>query len=265
MSRIHLRWRIFAALAFAVALQCGAADGGETRRIHVNGVDLSYIEQGSGEPVILLHGALGDLSSWQSQMDALSPKYRAVSYSRRYSFPNTNAYVPPNYSALIDAEDLAALISSLGLHHVRLVGQSYGGFVALAYTLRHRDRVLKLVMSEPPVHQLIRASAAGEAAYQDFMARIMRPAADSFRGGDERQAMSVFVDGMLGANRFEGLPPETLAIIMRSAPSVRALILSTDPFPLVAKADLAKLRVPALILTGGSIRSWRASCHAQSR
>jgi hypothetical protein len=59
-------------------------------KIHVNNVELHYIEQGQGEPLILLHGGLGDYRSWGPQMKFLSPQFRVISYSRRYHYPNNN-------------------------------------------------------------------------------------------------------------------------------------------------------------------------------
>ena len=61
---------------------------------HVNGVALEYRENGSGEPVVMVHGALSDHRIWQVQREALGQKYRAISYSLRYQWPGAPA--PPN-------------------------------------------------------------------------------------------------------------------------------------------------------------------------
>ena len=70
----------------------------EPARVRVNGVELAWTERGSGEPVILIHGGIGDYSSWEPQIEELSRYFRVISYSRRYSYPNHNASVPRNYS-----------------------------------------------------------------------------------------------------------------------------------------------------------------------
>jgi len=74
-------------VALAMLFECAGALAVEPVRTHVNGVDLSYIEQGSGAPVILLHGGMGDYSSWQPQLDSFARGFRVIAYSRRYSFP----------------------------------------------------------------------------------------------------------------------------------------------------------------------------------
>ena len=66
----------------------------------------------SRQPTILLHGGLGDYRAWQPQMQTLSPRYRVISYSRRYHYPNENPLTAGDHSALNDAADLAGLIAS---------------------------------------------------------------------------------------------------------------------------------------------------------
>jgi non-heme chloroperoxidase len=241
---------ILQSIALGTLFASADAQAVEPARMHVNGVDLSYIEQGGGAPVILLHGGMGDYSSWQPQLEPFTRRFRVITYSRRYSFPNDNPSVPRAYSPWTDVEDLAALIRRLRLHDVRLVGQSAGAFVALAFALKHPDAVHSLVLSEPPAHQLIRSTANGEAAYQDFMTTVMIPAANSFRQNDVQHAMETFVNGMAATNRFDGLSPGARADAMRNARSIEALCLSADPFPVLSRVELGRLRIPTLVVTG---------------
>ena len=131
---------------------------------------------------------------------------------------------------MTDVEELVGLIHKLGLRDVRIVGQSAGAFIALAFALKHADMVHSLVLSEPPAHQLVRDTADGEAAYQDFIATVMNPAADYFKKHDVQHAMAIFVNGMAAMNRFDSLSPEARAGIMRNARSIEALSLSSDSF-----------------------------------
>ena len=111
--------RIPLLLLFALLL-CGQAiaQGVQPAKIRVNGVELHYIEQGQGEPLILLHGGQGDYRSWKPQMKALSPQFRVISYSRRYHYPNNNPLTANYHSAFTEADDLAALIRKLKLERV---------------------------------------------------------------------------------------------------------------------------------------------------
>jgi pimeloyl-ACP methyl ester carboxylesterase len=150
-------------------------------KVLINAVELHYVEQGKGEPVIFLHGGSGDYRAWEPQLKAFSPNYHVISYSRRYSYPNQNPVLAKNHSAYVEADDLAALINKLKLGRVHLVGVSYGAFTALALALKRPELVRSLVLAEPPVHQLIRDTPSGEAVYQEFMANVWKPAAEAFK------------------------------------------------------------------------------------
>jgi len=226
------------------------APAAEPARIKVNGVTLSYVEQGSGPTLLLIHGGLGDYSTWQPQMEPFAKSFRVIAYSRRYAYPNTNPAPPPNYSLLTEIDDLAAFISALGLKEAHMVGQSVGAFIALGFTLRHPAMVKSLVLSEPPVYPLIRATKEGQLAYQDFLNTIWIPAGQSFREHDSQEAMRRLVNGISGANRFDSMPTAARAVLMRSARAMEAHCLSPEPFPDLAADDLRHLRVPALVVTG---------------
>jgi pimeloyl-ACP methyl ester carboxylesterase len=111
----------------------------ESRAVDVgDGVALHYIEEGTGVPVIFVHGSLSDYEYWHAQLPEFAKKYRAIAYSRRYNYPNSN---PPitGYSALTDARDLAGLIGKLRLGKVYVIGHSYGALTALLLATEHPE------------------------------------------------------------------------------------------------------------------------------
>ena len=63
----------------------------QPKTIRVNGADLAYIEQGSGGAVVFVHGSLSDFRSWVFQLEPFAQRYRGISYSRRYHYPNEGA------------------------------------------------------------------------------------------------------------------------------------------------------------------------------
>jgi pimeloyl-ACP methyl ester carboxylesterase len=219
-------------------------------KIRVRGIELHYIEQGQGEPLILLHGGQGDYRSWEPQMKVLSLQYRVISYSRRYNYPNNNPLTTTYHSAYTEADDLAALIRKLRLGRVHLVGTSIGAFTALALAVKHAEMVRSLVLAEPPVHEWVMDSPGGAAAYKDFMTIIWNPAGEAFKTGDDQGAMRILVDGMAGKGRFDNLPPEGRATAMQNSRFFKANTLSSDPFPNLSKDKVKRLRIPTLIITG---------------
>jgi len=233
-------------------LLCAQAIGQSVQptKIHVRGIELHYIEQGQGEPLILLHGGQGDYRSWEPQIKVLSPQYRVISYSRRYHYPNHNPLIAKYHSAYTEADDLAAFIRKLGLGRVHLIGTSIGAFTALVLAVKHPEMVRSLVLAEPPVHEWVRDSPSGAAAYKEFMTTIWEPATKAFKTGDDEAAMKIFVDGIIGKGRFDNLTPEGRDAVMHNSRFFKANTLSSDPFPNLSKAKVGRLRIPVLIITG---------------
>ena len=223
----------------------------------VNGVELHYIEKGSGVPVIFVHGGLEDYRAWGDQVEAFSKRYHAVAYSRRYNFPNARTALADDYSAAADAEDLAALISKLGLAPAHVVGYSYGAYAALFLALRHPELVRSLVLSEPPVLRLLPEIAGGEPLLTEFMSMVWQPTAEGFRVSDEagvRAAVNGFGDiGYSGTDQkmtFSSLPPEVRGFILENAPEWKALTGSKDAFPSLPPTDIKRIKTPTLLMGG---------------
>lgn len=156
-------------------------------KVVVEGIELHYVERGSGAPVVLVHGSLADYSYWSNsnQIPLLAAQYRVIAYSRRYNFPNRNE-PRGDHSAVVEAEDLAKLLDVLETGPVHLVGHSYGAYTALLFALEHPERVRSLVLAEPPVLSWLPDIPGGEGIMEGFMAEVWEPMGRTFREqGDE--------------------------------------------------------------------------------
>jgi len=218
--------------------------------VHVNGVDLAYAERGRGDPLILLHGGQGDYRSWEPQVEALAGRFRVISYSRRYNYPNDNPITADYRSAFTDADDLAALIRQLDLGPVHLVGTSAGALAALVLATEKPEMVRTLVLAEPPIHSWAKNDPSGQPLYREFMNSIWEPAGAAFRAGDDQGAMQILVDGFGGTGRFDALSPASRTVAMQNARFFKAATASPDPFPDIPKDGVRRLTMPVLIVTG---------------
>ena len=63
-------------------------EGHAAKEVEVNGFGLQYIEQGSGEPIVFVHGAPHDLRAWEPVREAIAKRYRFIAYTQRCSEPN---------------------------------------------------------------------------------------------------------------------------------------------------------------------------------
>src|SRR5262245_61388658 len=188
--RLMLRWTLLSlpALLAASSPSAGQTDGPpELRKVTVgDGVELHYVERGKGVPVLFVHGTLGDYSVWDGQLASFAETYRAVAYSRRYNYPNTNK-LRPKHPAVVEAEDLAALIKKLDLGKVHVVGHSYGAYTALFLAVKHPELVRTLTLAEPPV-----IFAGGRV--EDAKERVRKQARAAFEKGDPEGAVRAVVN-----------------------------------------------------------------------
>lgn len=224
----------------------------------VEGTRLEYIEQGEGEPVVLVHGTLGDYRSWQLQMDVYSESYRTVSYSRRYHYPNECRGDESDYSAALHADDLAGLIAGLGLDSAHVVGNSYGAYTALLLAARHPQRARSVVLGDPPVFPLLDHIPKGRTVRDDFLARVWERAGDLMRQGETRAGVRTFVDGVVEEGTFDGFPPEIQDLIMENACEFGVETSSPAFWTAFTCGDAATIETPTLLLTGdGSLEMFQ--------
>lgn len=223
-----------------------------------SGVELHYVDGGVGEPLVFVHGVMGDWQSWAPQWDAFCSSYRCIAYSRRYNHPNRNEMPSPAHSALVEADDLRQFLDRLGIRRARLVASSYGAFIALALAVHEPTRVAALVAVEPAMLCYAAFSDAGQAALDRFRADVVEPANAAFRRGDDALGARLMTGGIHG----EAAPALQGAAFQRrlhNARAMRMLALSSDEFPLLPPSALAAIRAPVLLLSGGDT----AAIHAE--
>lgn len=108
-------------------------------------IQLHYEDQGSGEPLILLHGNGEDSTCFVHQIEDFSQTFRVIAPDTRghgKSPRGTAPFTLPQF-----AEDLLEFLDRLGLERVDLLGFSDGGNIALLFALRHPERVRRLVLN----------------------------------------------------------------------------------------------------------------------
>lgn len=218
--------------------------------IQVNGVQLAYVEQGQGKPLIFVHGSLGDFRSWALQQEPFAKHYRTIAYSRRYHYPNDWIGDGLDYSVLRHAADLAAFIRSLDFGRAHLVGDSYGAYTALLLAVRHPDLVQTLVLGEPPILPWLEQSQEGQALLTAFRADAWEPARKAFQTGTLEQGVRNFLDGVIGNGTFDQLPPPVRARLLENAREMQAETVAPDLFSTLTCADVGQITAPTLLLTG---------------
>jgi len=196
------------------------------KQVEVFGQKIHYIEAGSGPHVILLHGLGGDWHNWGPTIPALAAGYHVLALDQIGFGTSDKPLIDYRVATLVDF--LEAFCKKTGIGKATVVGNSLGGWTAMAFALAHPERVEKLVLvdsagytfSPPPTRERLlalnpatvegakavlrlifaRQPWATEAAAEELLARHMSNndgyTVDRFidsmvRGED-------FLDGMLG-------------------------------------------------------------------
>ena len=116
--------------------------------LDVDGYPIAYAEAGQGEPLLLIHGTLGDQRSFAQQMEPLGAAYHVMALSMRHCWPGT---WEDGGDFTIDRHvaDVAGFITARAGGPVRLLGHSRGGHIAFRVAERHPGLVHALVLAEP--------------------------------------------------------------------------------------------------------------------
>ena len=104
-----------------------------------------YIEQGSGFPLILLHGNGEDCAYFARQMDSFSEHFHVIALDTRGYGQTPRGEAP--FTIRQFAEDLLAFMDQHNIEKAHLLGFSDGGNIAMVFALAHPERVDKLILN----------------------------------------------------------------------------------------------------------------------
>lgn len=123
----------------------------EPRIIKANGVDVSFLDEGSGSALVMLHGSGPGASGWSNysrNITAFSKHYRVICPD----LPGFGASEVKPIDGPIPgfwADIIAALLDELGIPKAHFIGNSMGGMVALKIALERPTLVDKLILMGP--------------------------------------------------------------------------------------------------------------------
>lgn len=151
-----------------------AASSPRQDRVPVEEAQLFTREVGEGPPIVVLHGGPDfDHHYLVPELDRLAEAFRLVYYDQRGRGRSADGVDPEDVSLDSELEDVEAVRRSFGLERTAVLGHSWGGHVALAYAVRHPDRVSHLILLNTAP-----ASHDGMLLLREHV-RLARPAADT--------------------------------------------------------------------------------------
>lgn len=115
------------------------------------GIRIRYDERGprDGRPLVLAHGFTVSLEMWMPQMQALSERYRLITWDARGHGGSSAPEGPESYTMPALAQDLRSLLEQLdAVESAAVGGMSFGGMIALQYAVDYPDGLFALVLSD---------------------------------------------------------------------------------------------------------------------
>ncbi len=121
------------------------------RHFEQDGIAIAYIDEGEGEPILLIHGFASNLvTNWVDTgwvRTLIEAGRRVIAYDNRGHGHSGKLYDPDAYGAPSMAEDGRRLLDHLGVARADVMGYSMGARIATFLTLAHQDRVRSLIIA----------------------------------------------------------------------------------------------------------------------
>ncbi|MBN8891449.1 MAG: hypothetical protein BGP12_01180 [Rhodospirillales bacterium 70-18] len=217
--------------------------------LHIDGTGVHYAGAGAGgQPLVMVHGTLGDQRSFAAQMEPLAAAdFHVMALSIRHCWPGNWPTEGGDFRIDTHVADVAAFISALGKGSVALLGHSCGGHIAVRVAERHPDLLRALILAESggELDESLggKPSAAGNV-------NAFTKASDLIAAGDEEGGLKVVAEHTGGPGAWERRPEDRKAI---SRANARTMLGQRDeqrrPY---SRATAAAIRTPTLFLHGAN-------------
>ena len=188
-----------------------------------------YVDEGSGDVLLLLHGLFGALSNWQDVVAEFSSRYRVlIPLLPIYDMPLTKAGINGLVSFVED------FLTEIGLVEAcTVLGNSLGGHIALVYTLRNPRRVARLVLT------------GSSGLFEDSMGGSF-PKRGNYAYVEERVAYT-FYDPAVATRE---LVDEVFSVTNSNAKCLRIITIARSAQRHNLAKELSNIQVPTLLVWG---------------
>lgn len=111
-----------------------------------DGVKVYYEDHGSGPAVLLTHGYSATSEMWKGQVAAFQDRYRVITWDMRGHGRTDSPEDQSLYSEAATCDDIAAILRHLGVQRAVIGGLSLGGYMSMAFNVRHSEMVRALML-----------------------------------------------------------------------------------------------------------------------
>ena len=221
----------------------------QTHTFLINGSPMPCLQAGSGEPLLLIHGALANHTLWLEHIEPLSHHYSVYAPTLRH-FGEAGKEGP--FGLDTHAGDLLALLAQLAVGPVHLVGWSYGADVALTAALQAPECVQSLYLVEPGCPGAL--DEQGLAAFMADAGAMFGPVFGQVGAGLLQEAVATLIDGSGGRPGYFAAQPLKWQQAQLAEAGSLPKQLSQNERPDWSPARLATLKLPTCIVQGADTR-----------
>jgi pimeloyl-ACP methyl ester carboxylesterase len=229
----------------------------------VNGLKMYYEAHGTGEPLVLLHGAFGTAEGWGTVLPNLVKSHRVIVVELQGHGRTADIDRPLSFEQM--AEDTAALLQQLKIQKTDVFGYSMGGGVAVALAIKHPNLVRKLAIlgagtgatkdtydpesykqfksmtpenfNFPQVKDPYLKLAPDPSKWPVLVSKIIKMD-DNFKGFAEKDVKSIKAETLVMMGDHDAVRPEHAAEVARLIPNAQlAIIQGGDHFVLFINPD----------------------------
>ena len=215
----------------------------DVKTLEVNSYHMAFLESGTGEPVVLVHGSGADYRTWRRQVESPPRGFRLIAISLRHYYPERWDGKGDKFSEDQHVEDLGRFIETLAVGPVFLVAHSSGGRVAVRTAHKRPMLVKKLVLMEGLFNALLPESASEDGEPQ--IGAVRKAVRARFEQVDIDGGLELWVDRDTPGTWARRAEEER----QRSRDNAWTLIARESGKP-VTCADLGGLKMPVLLLQG---------------
>lgn len=215
-----------------------------------NGVKIRYVTEGTGEPVVLIHGWMSDSSMWGSDESGNTKLnkggikgFQFIALDCRGHGKSDKPHYPEKYGSEV-AKDIVRLLDHLKIKKAHLVGYSSGAFIAGKVVATNPERVLSVVY-------------AGQAP---VIAETMRPSdfseIETFSKAVDENNLEAYIMSIIPPDKPKPTEEQAKAVAnyLFGNKDVKAFAIAGRSFPKLkaTKKQLSKYKAPILFIYGGN-------------
>ena len=216
-----------------------------------NGVKIRYVTEGKGEPVVLIHGWMGDSSMWgrdrsgNTKLDTTrTTGFQLIALDCRGHGQSDKPHDPAQYGPEM-AADVVRLLDHLKIAKAHLIGYSSGAFIAGKVAATHPERVLSVVYAGQAPLIVGMKSTSGASEVEVFAQAV-----------DEGKDLGAYIRAVTPADKPKLTEEQarTIARIMFNGKDLKALAAAGRGFKnlAVTEEQLKKCQAPILFIHGGN-------------